>query len=787
MNSNKRPYLKNAIDSLRGLFYKNTSNLIVLRNIMHELIFRKTDKAKKLTKDVRDHIGRTFGAKNDALKDIEAELSSIKIKKPKKSKNQKTEVSNLQSYTLKKEGDELQNPHKGLNIQKIQSNYKKFDANPVSDDLTKAEALQKLLSSMTLKDFVSKDLSTVRVKNSILAEDDVFIGFNSVYSFITASDKDRRRLKRLQFFGEKSLSDLVSSIESYIERLNKGSLSDICKDPKKDQFSMLPPVDEKIRDGLSATQSDNLKKISLEFFVGSCSMVSVRTRNAILNSKGQHGYLTLYDFFVTPTKCKKSLLNLSDFGKTSLNNLIQSIDFLIIKGNELSRLTNIVSKTNDIQVHNSIDELIDYAISSVLEEKARFVIERRYLGMDTLTLQEVGESLSISRERVRQIESKSMEQIRAFILSLPNKDPYLKFRLEFKDYLFESCDFSSIDTARNTIRNVSKSIDLYIRIFGKSLEAYLNEWFFYSDKFHGWFVSEAIKNECESNFNFKKGLDMNFAIQSSQWPVSLARLSIFIGLPECVLKDMVGLSERFYIENLQNGTFVRPRKITTKNAVRYVLRRYQRGMSLDEIQDNCIEMFDLKISIGNIGNTLGELPDGLIVNTGTYALYEYLNITSKQLTLIRNICNQYLIDEGRYVSAFVVFNNLKKENNFYEKYGDLDNGHMLFGICQDDDRFITKRGFMLGLVSSNFKGEYLTLTQEVIDLMKKECRPLSIKEIIEKLSDTRCLIWSSIFGMLDNDKHGIFEKVGGDFYLSEGGSIPETSDEDFFEIEFDEI
>ena len=43
MDKNKRPYLIYKIDSIRDLFYKNTSNRIVLRNIMHEL---KTPLAK---------------------------------------------------------------------------------------------------------------------------------------------------------------------------------------------------------------------------------------------------------------------------------------------------------------------------------------------------------------------------------------------------------------------------------------------------------------------------------------------------------------------------------------------------------------------------------------------------------------------------------------------------------------------------------------------------------------------------------------------------------------------
>ena len=91
---------------------------------------------------------------------------------------------------------------------------------------------------------------------------------------------------------------------------------------------------------------------------------------------------------------------------------------------------------------------------------------------------------------------------------------------------------------------------------------------------------------------------------------------------------------------------------------------------------------------------------------------------------------------------------------------------------------------MLGLNLSEFDGEYLSLTQEVINLMKKESRPLTVSEIIEKLSDTRCLFWSSLFGMLDHNPHGIFEKIGNTFYLANYKNHLEVSDDDLLEYDF---
>lgn len=47
-----------------------------------------------------------------------------------------------------------------------------------------------------------------------------------------------------------------------------------------------------------------------------------------------------------------------------------------------------------------------------LSEKERYVIEQRFMGESSLTLQEIGDKLGISRERVRQIEEGAMKKLR---------------------------------------------------------------------------------------------------------------------------------------------------------------------------------------------------------------------------------------------------------------------------------------------------------------------------------------------------------------------------------------
>ena len=433
--------------------------------------------------------------------------------------------------------------------------------------------------------------------------------------------------------------------------------------------------------------------------------------------------------------------------------------------------------------------MINYAVEIIENETEQEIIKARHLDENILTLQEMGDKFGVTRERIRQKDRDAVNKVRGFILMFSQDNMISNFKKEIDNYFFSNNCFISKTRAKEIVKTGSKPIGLYIESISESLGGFLNEWFFYSEKFQGWFAKEDIKHKNERDFVSTPLLDLDLAAQGSEWPITLFSLSNLMHLPECVVKDKVVLSSGLYLKELQNGIFVRQRrKMSVKNAVRYALRRYKRGMSLEEVKSNCLEMFDLNLSIGAIGSALGELPDGLIVNTGTYALYENLNINDRQISATRDFCKTYLLKEQKYISAFVIFNSLKRQGDIHEKYGDLDNGHVFFGVCQDDESFITKKGFMLGLNISSFKGRYISLTREIVDLMNRERRPLSVKEITDKLSATRCLMPSSLQNMLENRKNAaIFEKVGSAYSLIGNNAHLEIDEEDLFEVDFDEI
>ena len=58
----------------------------------------------------------------------------------------------------------------------------------------------------------------------------------------------------------------------------------------------------------------------------------------------------------------------------------------------------------------------------MLDERAKYIIKRRWLDEDKSTLQDLSSELKISVERVRQIENASLKKIKEYILKSNNTE-----------------------------------------------------------------------------------------------------------------------------------------------------------------------------------------------------------------------------------------------------------------------------------------------------------------------------------------------------------------------------
>ena len=107
---------------------------------------------------------------------------------------------------------------------------------------------------------------------------------------------------------------------------------------------------------------------------------------------------------VTPQKVVEAMQVVSTYNDLSID---QTIDGQDVKMIELK------SKIDyDADIDETIkNEKLQKAIMS-LNEREKFIIWNRYMVEDPMTLEEIGEKYSVSKERIRQIEARAIEKIK---------------------------------------------------------------------------------------------------------------------------------------------------------------------------------------------------------------------------------------------------------------------------------------------------------------------------------------------------------------------------------------
>ncbi len=174
-------------------------------------------------------------------------------------------------------------------------------------------------------------------------------------------------------------------------------------------------------------------------------------------------------------------------------------------------------------------------------------------------------------------------------------------------------------------------------------------------------------------------------------------------------------------------------------------------MSLYEIQDESMAMFEMKMSIGMIGNVASSMKDALIVDRGIYNLYEFSGLSNHEIKLVRDKAETYVLNRQKFVSAKVIIKQLTKSNTNLHFLKSI-NGYFLLGLLQDDSRFECRRGLMIGLNHLSFNVKFLSLESEVIEYILRKNTPVTISEIINELSSTRELLVPSLSNMLSSNE-----------------------------------
>jgi hypothetical protein len=509
---------------------------------------------------------------------------------------------------------------------------------------------------------------------------------------------------------------------------------------------------------------DLLRSIKLRDFAKTYD-VPVRVKNVIIEEANFIKFETVYDFISSSKTDRIGLIELPNFGQKSLTDLSKSIDKFVCEktGKSIDKypIKELLSHQvicKNIKKFNSIEDLINFLIDKVLNDREKNITKFR----KTETLEKIGGKYKITRERVRQIEKNIIKKLR-FGISLEDVSTSRdNFQCEIDSYFFNNNNFIMEGQAKKIYKEMPREIILYIKIVNDNLTIFLNEHYSYNASYLGW---SKDKNTSVNSYIVidDSHVSLDDAVRKSDWPITLSQLEVLMSLPGNVILSKINQSKNYNVRLLHSDKIITPIKISKRNRIMYVLRRRRGAMKLLEIVNDYVDLFKADITKHYVSNTLALMKDALIVDKGTYNLYENISINNDEIESVRNKTETFLLEKQKYTSSKIILRYLKEVYN--NEYLRILNGHFLLGILQDDDRFDCQRGLMIGLTSSKFDAINTDQTTEVIKLMNRQGKPLNTEYIVNSMSSYRQVSKDNIKNLLEAKNELFYCSAPGEFYL----------------------
>jgi len=486
-------------------------------------------------------------------------------------------------------------------------------------------------------------------------------------------------------------------------------------------------------------------------------------------------FILAHDYKLHSFKALFSCVNSNNFPYQNIDELTslsekELSDLLIntqqLGTNEINNFVALLNKTvnSTTLISNNISPKVYFnrLTMSVLTDRELLVLNLRFSFHNTekKTLDNIAQKLSLTRERVRQIESASIKIVRKALISEDIDTINEKYAHNIQKSIFGNNTFISRKLAESKFKQLSAWLRLYIKCTTSTVTSYLDKHHFFSKSCDGWFIHDDTVNQ--SNSYCVDSFSLADAITRANWPIKIKQLSNIMNTPIPLVIDMVNqYPTKYSINVINNISHLLIKSVNAKDAMRFILRRNKEAMKIEYITQSYNQMFGKRISVGRTNNTLSDMQDALIVDRGTYNLYENMRLNETDLFNIKESTITILMTSQSFMSTKVIHKALLNEPHLYASTKHL-NGYSILGILQDDSRFNCKRGLMVGLNDSGFSGTFKMLTVEIQELIKLHDRPLLINEIINMLSETRELIYPSVQALLKSNEE--FEETASGAY-----------------------
>jgi len=555
--------------------------------------------------------------------------------------------------------------------------------------------VKKTYSSIKLNELRQYFEISKRLQN--ILENEEILPFKTIEEYLNAGLSAKEELKKIPNLGEKSAKELEFLILKFIDG----------------DFQIIKPTE--IPEKKLSTHIYELIKYN---------NVSVRLNNVFEKEllTDSLAFITVSDYLLDKNTAKKYFASLDNMGKKSLEeleNLITTyVDNDVINDINCQIVDKNKSMSSDYLGDNIADRdcNINKIIKSELNNNEYEILYLR--AVDNLTLQEVGDRKNITRERVRQIEKKA--RLKFKVVSL-----FIKFTSKIDLILEESNGEIEVNEIGHLFKISSNMLLLMLYIYIGLTKSATR-------------LKQGIifRSSIETNHkNWNNEIDSY--LYSSIWPID--RDKLFYHLFD-IPKSYVN---RYLIEKkgaeISGQLILKLNNIPRKVKVYLILKMANKPLHTSELTERFNLFFHENKNEHNIRSIVGDMDEALIVDRGIYTLYEQLNMDEVTIDDIRNKAYQFLMDKQKYISSKVIYQEIFQN----KQYNSILNEYTLHGILQDDLRFLVRRGFMIGLHDFSNKIMFQSLGEQIEEIVKKY-GPISVQEILDKLSSNRNIFQSNI-------------------------------------------
>lgn len=556
--------------------------------------------------------------------------------------------------------------------------------------------------NMPIEEFVlACPTTSVRLVNAIrCAAHEGTLPFRIVADYLAAGQDASDRMLKIPNLGRKSVAEL----EVLIQEFAKAPL------PIKSQLELvvIQPTDQGIPSDFG---------ISLDEFLNRQTRVSTRLANAIRTAvdDGICPFPTVSEYLQTKNGYLR-LCNLPNLGKGSALEFDKLAKDALIRGSTypIASIPYIGKK----EWRPNVEALIQEVFSSLESRELDILLDRI---QSKQTLEQVAANFAVTRERVRQIESRALKRLaRAFGQPL------------------QACIASLYDTLAHAGINECSLAEFARLALCDMITAQL----FFSLVQRLGLANAGHLVLTDSHVilpdQFIPRQDWNAAIKQSlmtaAWPIELSTLIVSCPpIPRFFIEKCL---EDLYSAKISDSRLEIQPSLSTADMCTHVLLKAHKPLHISEIRALAAKYFGKDIPEPLVNATAGRLKEAAIAAPGTYVHYANLSYSDQVLTHIRHVVHRHLAEQSCFIGSKVLFDRLFLKHT--SAYPEGFNHYLMMGIVQDDQRFVTKRGNMVGLASFDLQKTYISLEDEVRNVVLSD-GPISIPEIVARLASTRKL------------------------------------------------